>query len=845
MQAKQSSFWNRHYFIFLGLFFGLGFSVIESAVHVYVFHIGIIGDMHSIWLRCVTFLLFLCLGITKQSLINSKSKSEQRTKHLNQTLRSIRKVNQCITYEKDKERLIKKSCELLVETRGYLSAWIALYDEQNRFVSFAHAGLGTEANLLKTNLETGNIPSCSQRALEHSGAVQTDISLHLCSGCPLLHHEPGQKALTINLEHDAKEFGVFSVSFNADLYEPEEKTLFTELSRDISFALYNLDLEKSQKEIHNNFWILAEHSPWGISIMSADQCFEYFNLKFIDMLGYTLKDLPDKETWFQKAHPDPVYRDQVISLWQEQGMEEERSKNSVSLIVTVQCKDGTNKIVHLRRIASIQDKLFLSYDDITEQEQTKEALKNSEQKFRRCFEASPDPIFLLDKDGIFIDVNQATLSKFICNKKEVIGTSLENCPFFPQESRRQIMQKFKMRKQGYDVPTYSLEMQDKNDSTLFVEVNVGIFEDQGQFAGEIVVARDISKRKAMEDKLKLLSFYDSLTGLYNRTLFEEEMKRLGYGRHTPIGIIVCDVDGLKLINDSLGHEKGDELLQLAANVLKRCFRESDIVARIGGDEFAVLLPESGQEVTHARAQRIRTTIDEYNAQQPLLHLHLSIGYAVTSHEKPEMQNLFRQADDNMYQEKLKNRPYSRKKIIQALITGMEVRDFFSEGHGERVQHLALLLGQRSGLTEEGMHDLYLLAQFHDLGKVGIPESLLFKPTKLTDQEFQTIKKHCEIGYRIAQTMTDLQPKAEYILKHHEWWNGQGYPLGLRGEDIPLECRIIAIVEAYEIMTSNRPYHRAISSAEAVTELRKWAGIQFDPDLVERFVELLEEDKKHK
>lgn len=211
-----------------------------------------------------------------------------------------------------------------------------------------------------------------------------------------------------------------------------------------------------------------------------------------------------------------------------------------------------------------------------------------------------------------------------------------------------------------------------------------------------------------------------------------------------------------------------------------------------------------------------------------------------TNNNPLMHELFRQADDNMYQEKLKRRSKTRENILQSLVTNMEIRDFFSQGHAERLKKYALKLGTQLNLSKDQLNDLDLLARFHDLGKVGIPETIIFKSGKLTEEELQTIRKHSEIGYRIGQSMPDLQPIAEYILKHHEWWNGQGYPLGLQGEDIPLECRIISIVNAYDIMTSNRPYHQAITAKEAIAELRKKSGIQFDPELVEQFIHDLEE-----
>jgi len=166
---------------------------------------------------------------------------------------------------------------------------------------------------------------------------------------------------------------------------------------------------------------------------------------------------------------------------------------------------------------------------------------------------------------------------------------------------------------------------------------------------------------------------------------------------------------------------------------------------------------------------------------------------------------------------------------------LEARDFITEGHADRVEELSADLGRTLGLTEKKISDLRLLAKFHDIGKVGIPDQILFKPGALTTEERKEMNRHSEIGYRIAKSSADLLPIADWILKHHERWNGQGYPLGLSGETIPLECRILAIVDSYDAMTNHRPYRKAMSQTAAIAELRHCAGKQFDPQLVEKFI----------
>ncbi|TEB12711.1 bifunctional diguanylate cyclase/phosphohydrolase [Pelotomaculum propionicicum] len=349
--------------------------------------------------------------------------------------------------------------------------------------------------------------------------------------------------------------------------------------------------------------------------------------------------------------------------------------------------------------------------------------------------------------------------------------------------------------------------------------------------------REIIMRNQTEERLKYLSFHDHLTCLYNRAFFEEQMQRFAGARFSPVSIIVCDVDGLKFVNDTLGHELGDALLVAAANIIKSSFDESDVVARTGGDEFAILLPNCDEKAAKKACDRITAELKSYNRENNELPLSISIGSA-TSCNQSSMNDLFKEADNNMYREKLHRSQSARSSIVHTLKKALGARDYITEGHADRMQDLVTDLAKSLSLPERKLADLRLLAQFHDIGKVGIPDSILFKPGPLSQEEYTEMKRHCEIGYIIAMSPPDLGPIADFILKHHEWWNGKGYPLGLKGEEIPLECRILAVADAYDAMTSDRPYRSALPRHRALAELKRCSGVQFDPFIVEKFVNLL-------
>ncbi|MCE5284359.1 MAG: diguanylate cyclase [Pelosinus sp.] len=341
------------------------------------------------------------------------------------------------------------------------------------------------------------------------------------------------------------------------------------------------------------------------------------------------------------------------------------------------------------------------------------------------------------------------------------------------------------------------------------------------------------------NQLKYVSFHDALTGLYNRAIFEEAISK-PENKSSSIGLIICDLDGLKMINDTLGHEKGDQVLRQIARILKDCFSKNDIIARIGGDEFAVLVKNATPAQLKTAKENILKKISIYNNENPGVPLSLSIGYTSSADSCASIEDLYKKADNYMYREKLYQRKSTRSAIVGTILKLLEARDFITEGHANRLHDMVTALGKAAHLPEFRLVDLRLLAQFHDIGKVGIPDRILLKPDKLTAEEVQEMRRHSDIGYRIALSTADLLPIANFILQHHEWWNGAGYPLGLSGEDIPLECRILAIADAYDAMTNDRPYRKAMPQADAVAELKRSAGTQFDPALVEKFCKIIEQ-----
>jgi len=461
-------------------------------------------------------------------------------------------------------------------------------------------------------------------------------------------------------------------------------------------------------------------------------------------------------------------------------------------------------------------------------------LRQSELKYRTLVNAIPDLMLRVDQDGIILDYKPAAEFNSPLHLGEPLGQNFYSV--FPARQGKSFKAGVKRSLQCRTNQVLEYSMDDAGDRRDCEARIIPIPPKE-----VLIMVRDITERKRMEEQLKYFSLHDSLTGIYNRTYFEEEMRRFESLHQFQVGIIICDLDGLKLVNDTLGHERGDALLIAAAESIKSSIRQSDLAARIGGDEFAVLLHDNDPKMVARVCQRIRKSIIEYNEKYPELPLNISFGFAVNKTDSTNVGSVFKEADDNMYHEKLYRSQSSRSDIVQAMIRVLEVKDFLTDGHAQRLQKLLLKMAEVLELPESSIPKLCLFAQFHDIGIVGTPERILFKAGKLDSEELGEIQRHVVIGNRIAKSIPDLSSISDWILKHHEWWDGRGYPLGLKGEEIPLESRLFAIVDAYDVMTNHRPYRAIRSSAAAVAEIKKNAGTQFDPELVDLFVQTVKEN----
>jgi len=358
-------------------------------------------------------------------------------------------------------------------------------------------------------------------------------------------------------------------------------------------------------------------------------------------------------------------------------------------------------------------------------------------------------------------------------------------------------------------------------------------DSEGEIYGVVINFRDISEKIAKDRKIDYITYHDGLTGVYNRNFFNEKIKSIDLEENLPISVIMGDVNGLKLTNDAFGHLMGDKLLISAANIMKRVCRESDIVVRWGGDEFIILLPKTKQEIVEKISERIREECTKENID--LLNISISLGYDTKITKEADIIKSVTNAEEMMYKVKMLESKSVKSRTLQIIINTLYEKSEQNNLHSKAVSKICRRIGQAMKMSSEKISELEILGEIHDIGKIGISQSILNKVELLNSEEWEEIKKHPQTGYHIVSSSGDLAFLGESILAHQEWYDGSGYPKGLKGEEIPLMARILSIADAYDAMVSYRPYRKSHTKEEAIEEIKKYSGRQFDPQLVEVFV----------
>lgn len=476
-----------------------------------------------------------------------------------------------------------------------------------------------------------------------------------------------------------------------------------------------------------------------------------------------------------------------------------------------------------------------------ELEVTNYALIESKNQLRLLLDSTAEAIYGIDREGYCTFCNNSCIRILGYNdQNNLIGKNMHSMIHYKN-------------KKGEIIPDDQCQICQTLKTGIGTHVDDGVFwkadgtcfdveyysypqYKDDEIIGAVITFLDNTERKKNEAHIKHLSDHDFLTNLYNRRFFEESMQSMDALENLPIAIIFGDVNGLKLTNDIFGHIAGDELLKKTAKVLKKMCREDDIVARMGGDEFAILLPKTGANGVKKIVERIKSEISEEHIMA--IKCSMSLGYDIKLTLDQDIETILKNAEKTMYQEKIFAREAIDTNMIKTIIETLQDKCPYEKQHLVNVGAICKEIGKALNLSETDVKRLEEAGRLHDIGKIILDPQILNKHEQLKGEELIKFQQHATVGYRILNLFDDTLDLAESVLHHHERWDGTGYPKGLKGEEIPKMARIIGLADRYDEMIMGMFEDKPKSKDEALEVIMNQSGKQFDPEVVDVFVKII-------
>ncbi|MFA9422865.1 MAG: HD domain-containing phosphohydrolase [Sedimentibacter sp.] len=496
---------------------------------------------------------------------------------------------------------------------------------------------------------------------------------------------------------------------------------------------------------------------------------------------------------------------------------EQIGKHTVSLIE----KKNEAQLVLEKTNASLED-------EIAEHAKSIELLNVSKKRFESIVKTVPDIIFIMDQNGTFLDCEAGDKLWLNMHKESYLGNNVWD--ILPEDVASACIKNIQEAIRTNKMQTHEFQL-DSGDSTEYFEVRITMFQNNQVFT----IMRNVTDIRKIQRTNEYLSYHDQLTGVYNRRYFEEALISLDNPDYLPLAIVMIDVNGLKMTNDAFGHQTGDTVLRHVSEILqKHCTLTGGFVARIGGDEFFIVYPNTNASEVQKIIESIYKSINDERKTNSIISI--SVGLEIKTSVEQNMTEIFNKAEENLYRVKLTESQSMRHQTVQAILKTLNEKNVREKIHSERVSAISKLIGSAMNLDYSTVKEIEMAGLLHDIGKIAVDENILNKEGKLNDDEYDKIKKHPESSYQILKSINAYAGLAEDVLSHHERWDGKGYPRRLKGEDISLVARIISVADAYEAMTADRSYRLAMTREEAMKELKKHAGTQFDAQIIAIFEE---------
>ncbi len=598
------------------------------------------------------------------------------------------------------------------------------------------------------------------------------------------------------------------------------------------------DRKKAEEELihsHNLIKYMLEHNTSGVAVHDKDMKYMYVSKSYLDRYKIKEKDIigkhhyeifPDLPQKWRDVHKRSL-KGEVISKDEDPYYKEDGSVDWTKWETRPWYeKDGS--------IGGI----IIYTEVITDQKKMEAQVYKEREIFKTTLLSVGDAVISTDKEGKIKIMNDVAEELTGWTQEEVFNEPLEKVLNIINEYTRKtcVNPAKKALKLGKTV-----EMENhtiliaKDGKEIPIEDSAAPIKDRdGNITGAVIVFRDFTEKKEKQNQIEYLSFHDHLTGLYNRRYMEDSIKRMDTERNLPFSIIVADVNGLKLTNDSYGHEMGDKLLIAVAEIFKKSCRQEDIVCRVGGDEFVILLPNVNEKKVKKIIERIKK--ESQNTKLDSVIVSLALGHSTKNKEDKDILEVYKEADNKMYKNKLKYGKIMRNRTIETILLNINNKYDHEQIHSERVSQYCTGIAKAMNLSSKEIEDAKIAGLLHDIGKIVVPPQILNKKDKLTENDWETIKKHVITSYQLLKSVDEYSHVSEAVLYHHERLDGTGYPEEIKDGEIPLLSKIIAVADAYEAMTADRPYHNKKTKEEAVEELKKYSGKQFDENLVNIFVD---------